>query len=165
MNNFNFNKNKTRFRASMAVRYLSMVRFASIFDKKYGTLVWYALFVKVRYFAMLFECTYETYWISYTSSKNTFKKVYFPEKHLPESTITSNVHFPESTLARNYIFLNMHLTEITFSWMTFCQKSHLPKFTVGLMYIFLKTYFSEFTLARMYTWPNVHCPKNLFSRT
>ena len=60
----------------------------------------------------------------YTSPKNTFQKLHFPEKQLAETTLSQTyisqnffqkLHFPEHTLARNYIFLNMHLQEITFS--------------------------------------------------
>ena len=42
-------------------------------------------------------------WILYTSPKNTFQKLYLPEKHLAETTVSRtyiclNVHFPEITL-------------------------------------------------------------------
>ena len=42
--------------------------------------------------------------ILYTSPKNTFQKLHFPEKHLAETT-----------LSRTYISLNVHFPEITFS--------------------------------------------------
>ena len=43
--------------ARMAVRYVGIVRYASIFAKKYGTLVRYTFFtmVRVRYVGTLFE--------------------------------------------------------------------------------------------------------------
>ena len=41
--------------------------------------------------------------ILYTSPKNTFQKIHFPEKHLAETT-----------LSRIYISLNVHFPEITF---------------------------------------------------
>ena len=38
-----------------SVRFVGTVRYASIFAKKYGTLVQYAFFVRVRYVGKLFE--------------------------------------------------------------------------------------------------------------
>ena len=56
------------------VWYIKMVWYASIFAKKYCTLVRYALFVmvRIRYIGMLYEFTYETFlvhWYGMFSAK------------------------------------------------------------------------------------------------
>ena len=63
--------------------------------------------------------------ILYTSPKNIFQKLHFPEKHLAETILT-----------RMYISLNVHLPEITFPWTCTCQNLYFPKRALARIYIF-----------------------------
>ena len=58
------------------------VRYVVIFAKQYGTLVRYSLFMKVRYFGILFECAYQRLEVLYELNssepgKTDIHKFYF----------------------------------------------------------------------------------------
>ena len=83
--------------------------------------------------------------ILYTSPKNTFQKLHFPEKHLAETA-----------LSRTCISLNVHFPEITFPWTYTCQKLHFPECAFARNYIFLNVHFPEIILSWTCTCQNVH---------
>ena len=86
--------------------------------------------------------------ILYTSPKNTFQKLHFRKKHLPETTLTRvrislNVHLPKITfprrlISRNFTCHNLHFPENLFSRIYTCQNLNLAEITFPRNFIFQK---------------------------
>ena len=95
--------------------------------------------------------------ILYTSPKNTFQKLHFPENHLSKTTL-SRIYI--LFFSRNYISLNMHLPEITFSWTCIWQKLHFPERALSRNYTCLNMHLPECTFSWKCTFQNLHFPEH-----